>query len=1158
MSLPVTLNGTTYNIPQTGDDAGWGDNVTNYLVALSTGILTKAGGPFTLSGEVDFGATAGLKSIYFKSRGTTSTTGVLRLASTESLSWRNAANSADLALATNGSDQLTFAGNPIVTLALGSANTALVMNSGGTAYQWSTITNAQIDVAAAIAYSKLALTGSVVDADISASAAIARSKVAAGTASQVLINDGSGLVSSEATLAKSRGGSGQDNTSLTFPSTGTLATRAGIETLSNKTLDNSNVVTAKAANLTIQDGTDTTKQAKFVASGITTGTTRSYTLPNASDTLAVLATAQTLTNKTFDSTSTMTGAKIASFTPDGTHTLTSPAATDTLVGRATTDTLSNKTLQTIVGAVTSDSTTTGSSATLPSGDAAVATVRLTNASLASLSGITAGAAGQMLMVQNLTAATITVKDNDAGAAAANRIRTGTGGSLNMIANATYIFVYDGTAQLWMLTGANTGGLSPWAASTAYTVGTVVTSGRIAYTCILANTSTASFDTDVASGYWAPLNLDPTTKNYVYTGGNFESGTVGGWQKFNATLTGVIPTGSPTLGTAASISSLTTTSTSPLAGGTSLTFSSAASAAISAGQGIISQPYTIDQIDQARMLAFRFGYMATSGSNNMNFSGTSSNTWAAYIYDVTNGQWIQPAGVYNLIQGTGVGLATGTWQTPSNMTQFRIALLCINSTGATGTTTMMVDSVYCGPQALAQGPAMGDWTPYTPTFTGFGTPTNISFFSRRVGDSLEVRGNLQCGTPTAVQAQITLGYNGTNANVTIDSSKIAANSLVGRGEDSSTASTQFGGVTVLANGGNNYLQFSIEASTTNPVSPANGNTVFSSSSSVSFFARVPIAAWSSNAVSSADTDGRQVAFSAGSNSISQTTPGGWQTITGLATTVDTHGAYNSSTGIYTAPVSGLYLVSGNVGFNPNSTGSRGARVRLNGNDTGTGWYFGVAASTGPTTHSYSGILKCVAGDQISLQGMQASGATLAYQTDGDINTRLNIQRLAGAAVIQATETVACEYSCTSALTLNNGAFNYVDFPTKESDTHGAVVGAGSGIQTSTATTWRFVAPVSGRFHVDAIISANTISNAFLWDGYAMISVNNSIVMRGQRLTLPVGSDFNNSIVFMPVSGNVRLKAGDYIEIQVYYANGGNRSFDTEAGANRVTICRVGNY
>jgi len=86
------------------------------------------------------------------------------------------------------------------------------------------------------------------------SGTIQRSKLAAGTANHVIINDGTGLLSSEAQLASTRGGTGASNvgsltygasniilttagaTSVTLPLTGTLATLAGSETLSSKTL----------------------------------------------------------------------------------------------------------------------------------------------------------------------------------------------------------------------------------------------------------------------------------------------------------------------------------------------------------------------------------------------------------------------------------------------------------------------------------------------------------------------------------------------------------------------------------------------------------------------------------------------------------------------------------------------------------------------------------------------------------------------------------------------------------------------------------------------------------------------------------------------------------------------------------------------------------
>lgn len=81
------------------------------------------------------------------------------------------------------------------------------------------------------------------------------------------------------------------------------------QTISTKVLDNSNTVTLKDTLFTLQDDGDATKQAKFQLSGITTGTTRTYTLPNTTDTIAGIAATQTLTNKTITSP-TITGGTI--------------------------------------------------------------------------------------------------------------------------------------------------------------------------------------------------------------------------------------------------------------------------------------------------------------------------------------------------------------------------------------------------------------------------------------------------------------------------------------------------------------------------------------------------------------------------------------------------------------------------------------------------------------------------------------------------------------------------------------------------------------------------------------------------------------------------------------------------------------------------------
>lgn len=86
---------------------------------------------------------------------------------------------------------------------------------------------------------------------------------------------------------------------VTLPTTGTLATLAGVETLSNKTLGNTNTITVKDnTNFTLQNGVDTTKQLQFDAANIGTGTTRVFGFPNANAVLVGDTATQTLTNKT--------------------------------------------------------------------------------------------------------------------------------------------------------------------------------------------------------------------------------------------------------------------------------------------------------------------------------------------------------------------------------------------------------------------------------------------------------------------------------------------------------------------------------------------------------------------------------------------------------------------------------------------------------------------------------------------------------------------------------------------------------------------------------------------------------------------------------------------------------------------------------------------
>jgi hypothetical protein len=226
LATTVTIAGVSYLIPNTGDSS-WGDNVTNWIVASSSKLLQKSGGTFTLTAEVDFGATWGLKSAYFKSRGTNpATTGVGRMANNEGIAWRDAANAANKTLKVNASDRLEYDGDEVLT------------------------------------------------------------SVASLTASRALVSDSGGSISSSSVTSTELG-----------RLSGILSSAVGItdtQTLTNKSL--------KADTNRLVDGTDTTKKVAFDLSGLTTGNTRTLTVPDSNLTLVGTILTQTLTNKSLSDT----------------------------------------------------------------------------------------------------------------------------------------------------------------------------------------------------------------------------------------------------------------------------------------------------------------------------------------------------------------------------------------------------------------------------------------------------------------------------------------------------------------------------------------------------------------------------------------------------------------------------------------------------------------------------------------------------------------------------------------------------------------------------------------------------------------------------------------------------------------------------------------
>lgn len=133
--------------------------------------------------------------------------------------------------------------------------------------------------------------------------------------------------------------------------------------------------------------------------------------------------------------------------------------------------------------------------------------------------------------------------------------------------------------------------------------------------------------------------------------------------------------------------------------------------------------------------------------------------------------------------------------------------------------------------------------YTPTVVGFGTITGGSFFYRRLGDSIEVRGSFTNGTVAAALATITLP-----TGLVLDTTKISAanvTSTVGptQGEWFNAGTNDFGSMVTATGTSTALVYFGSNTNTTNNLLPNNGNTLAASTTFTTTKFTVPIVGWS---------------------------------------------------------------------------------------------------------------------------------------------------------------------------------------------------------------------------------------------------------------------------------------------------------------------------
>lgn len=595
------------------------------------------------------------------------------------------------------------------------------------------------------------------------------------------------------------------------------------------------------------------------------------------------------------------------------------------------------------------------------------------------------------------------------------------------------------------------------------------------------------------------------KNYITVNPDLELGLTTAYSLGTATLTNAFPSGAPTFGSgAAGTLSLSAISSGQLAGSYSLGYTS--SAATTAGNFVATDAFTVDLEGQAKVMQFKIAYKAVTNPSNGNFSGTSSNSFGVAIYDVTNSAWIQPAGVFNIVQSSGVGIATGTFQTSSNGTSYR--LVFYNANASAGAITMYLDDFFVGPQITAAGAAISDAESFTPTsgtLSGSGTGKRW-----RVGDRMffEIVWTVTSGLSAnpSITGFLPSGLSVDTSKLLVISNRIyfpgavAVDGNVGEYLGVVALDTPF--TTVFFQGPNAQDAWT----PTVPFTWANGDVITAKFN-------LPITSWSSNTVMSNDTDTRVIAAYATGipASVTSGNPIIYPTVTR-----DTSGAYNSTTGRYLVQVPGFYQISigGAAATGPS------ARLQIY-NNAVAGPIIGFMNST-DGLYAGSGIVYANAGEQLDVR---PSANMASFAATGSIS----INRLSGPATIAATESVNASYGLTSAQAVSANAI--IKYDTKVKDTHNAY----------STSTGLYTAPVSGSYLFTIQGNANGIFNAY----YKVSGVD-----KGYLVGAPSSGYTVSGSVVIP------LVAGDTVAIYsdaafTFQAPSGGRYL------NFLSVARVGN-
>lgn len=772
------------------------------------------------------------------------------------------------------------------------------------------IVNADVNAAAAIAYSKLNLVGSIINADINATAAIARTKIASGTAYRILANNSSGVMSENAALtaahvifadangqlsgeqflSKSRGGSAQDNSSITFPASGVLVTTTGTQTLSNKSFSDPVTLAEIATPSTPASGNG---KIYFKSDGFL------YQLNDDGTETKVGAGSggiNYITNG--DAESNTTGwaayADAAGSTPvDGT-------------GGAPTVTITRSTSSPLRGTgsflITKDAANRqgeGASYDFTIADADKAKPLSISFNYNPSSGFTAGDSSDIrIYLYDVTNALVIQP-------APFTIQGGSG------ANQRFISTFQ--------TSSN---------SNSYRlIFHVATTSSTAYTF--------KFD-DVQLGPQSIVYGSPISDKapYIPTG-SFTTNTTytGQWSRNGDSLEGEI---------------LVAFSGAP-GGGPGLSFTPSQ---LLNGLGLSLDTSKIAGYNAANDRLHIVGSWEGKDSGVQQYGGE-------LVYEGLNNYFIL------VISSGGTVSNTGPFTIGSNDTyslKFKIPILGWSSTVqmSNDTDTRVVAARYRISSNKTTTAQLDYDTKVYDTHSSVTTGSSWKFTAPVSG---YYRVSVTSVTTVGVGDNLGLFKNGT-VDVTLT--------------DLSSNATRGGSQTVFLNAGD-FID----------VRPISGISTTFNSASGGIFNEISIERQSGpSAIAASEV----VSMGVQKNSGSHTSSGSEQDVTSWSTPdYDSHGGFNSTTGVYTVPSAGVYSVCGSIAFTGNTTGVRSCVVQQNGSRKFAGSKLITTNADQPDSMSFSGQLKCMAGDTIKVRAYQSSGGSLTYEASNNYYTTLFIKR-----------------------------------------------------------------------------------------------------------------------------------------------------------------------